>query len=87
MSNWIKVSDGLPPIGDHVWLYDESTCAMWIGVRGEWSWGRSYGKFLWSDRDSRWVGECFVDKCDNTTHWAPLITPPSKYPSADTVYP
>ena len=85
------VSDRLPPLDEAVWLYDLSTGAIWVGVRwhdGYGSvWGHSYRNFWWVDEKHRWEGDCIADDDYQPTHWAPLITPPSKYPSADTVYP
>ena len=91
MSSWVKVSDRLPPLDEAVWLYELSTGAMWVGVG--WHdgygcvWGHSYGNFWWVDKKHRWEGDCITDDDYQTTHWVPLITPPSKYPSADRVYP
>ena len=92
MASWIKVSDRLPPLDSAVFMYDESTGEAWVGIVG-WNfvaleWGRSEGKSWWDISASRW--DCaLVDYGDihKPTHWAPLITPPSKYPSADMVYP
>ena len=92
MTRWVSVSRTLPPLDEAVWLYDESTGDMWVGMRSmesgdDWAWGHSYGNFWWSDNKHRWEGDCITDDDYQPTHWAPLITPPSKYPSADLVYP
>lgn len=82
MDNWIMVTDKLPPLDESVWLYDESTGDIWIGARRlehyGWAWARSYGTFWWSGRTSQWEGDCITDAGLHPSHWAPLITPPSR---------
>ena len=84
MTSWVSVSRVLPPLDTAVWLYDEPTGDMWVGVRfgcgdKEWAWGRSSGDYWRDDSVLRWDCDLIVDVVDDSqpTHWAPLITPPS----------
>lgn len=92
MPSWVKVSESLPPLDEAVWMYDESTGELLVGAMrlcddGAYMWGNSCWEFRLSDSKGRWDGDFIFDDYYKPTHWMPLPQPPSKYPSADSVYP
>ena len=91
MSNWVDVSERLPPLRSAVCLYNQETGDMWIGALclydSELIWSDSKSNFWWDAIARRWEGHFDIKDYHNPTHWSPLIPPPSKYPSADRVYP
>ncbi len=63
MSEWIKVSERLPVVGEDVLIFDSSTNLSFI------AWRNSVEKWL--------VGTVYAESA-KVTHWMPLPAPPEE---------